>query len=335
MAYTSLTEEFDDLVSFTYKHIGQKKVVSSVFEDLPLLKYLMKGDRYRAVRGGTRIQELVSLEEPNGPTAINAYDPIDITPFNSGESAFFNWAHYARGVTISAKELALNDGDERIVGMLEQRFALMGEKFRDVISDALWANADDSGNPVALIGMRYNIADDPSTTSVGQIATSKTNWRNQAATLAATGGSASFSTSNSGVKALRRFVTQCMRNGSAPDLIIGPEDGWHAYQDATAATGQTLIPAGVGDLGFQTLNVSGVPFIFDRAIPGSLAGSDGRFYYFNTKNMWLNYHPDHNFTMSSAREPQNALTKTYPISWMGQVSQNKRKSQGVLTSAAA
>ena len=153
--------------------------------------------------------------------------------------------------------------------------------------------------------------------------------------MAALGGSASFSTSSSGIKALRTMLKNCTFGNEVPDLIIAPQDGYTAYETAVGGTQQTLVPAGLGDLGFQTLQLSGIPIVFDRHIAGSLAGSDGRFYFLNTKHFKLRYHPDWNFKLTENRTAQNALVNTRIIGAMLQTTQDARRLSGVVTSCAA
>jgi hypothetical protein len=335
MAFTSVTKLYDELVTFTYEKYGHKKVMESVFQGNPLLKYLMSGDRYVPTDGGTFIVEPVSLVNTVAPSAVDAYDPINVNPSNDATVATFKWAFYARGITVSEQELAKNNGESAIIDLVQFKIQHAADSFRDAISQAVYANADDSGSPTPLIGLRYHVADDPTSTSIGSLATSETNWRNQYGTMASLGGNASFATSSSGVIALRKMLKKCTFGNEVPDLIIAPEDGYTAYENAVGGTQQTLVPAGLGDLGFQTLQLSGIPIVFDRHIGGTLAGSDGRFYFLNTKHFKLRYHSDWNFKMTESRSPANALVNTRIIGAMLQTTQDARRLQGVITSAAA
>ena len=335
MAFTSVTKLYDELVTFTYEKYGHKKVMESVFQGNPLLKFLMSGDRYVPCDGGTYIVEPVSLVNTVAPSAVDAYDPINVNPSNDATAATFNWAFYARGITVSEQELAKNSGESSIIDLVQFKIQHAADSFRDTISQAVYANVDDSGAPTPLIGLRYHIADDASATSIGDIATSETNWRNQYGTFASLGGSASFSTSSSGIKAMRTMLKNCTFGAEVPDLIVVPQDMYTAYETAVGGTQQTLVPAGLGDLGFQTLQLSGVPIVFDRHITGALSSSDGRAYFINSKHMKLRYHPDWNFKMTESRSPANALVNTRIIGAMLQTTQDARRLQGVITSGAA
>lgn len=332
MAPTSITKTFDELVTTTYEKYGHKFVMENVFEGNPLLKFLLAKDRYVATDGGSMILEPVAISKNNTVAAINAYDPINITPQDNATVAKYNYGMYAASVAISDKEKAQNAGECAIIDLLAFKIEMAANSIRDSLSQALYANQDDSDNK-SLIGLQKMVADSP--TGVAFAGITDTAWDNQAFTLATAGGGASFGTSSQGVKGMRYALKKCTYGADVPDIIVTCEDVHTAYENAIGGTQQTLVPTGLGDLGFQTLQLSGIPVIWDRHIAGTAAANTGRMYFLNTKHLKLRYHPSYNFTLSEGVRAPNTLATYWSIAWLGQLTSNSRRTQAVITTINA
>ncbi len=335
MASTSITKKFDELITSTYETYGHDFVKASVFSGNKVLRWLLANERYKQKAGGSFIVEPVATSGNTTVGSFNDSDPLDITPQDNATVAKYNWGQYAATVSISDREVAINNGDEAIIDLLQWKMQHATDSLRNNLATALYSTNTDADNK-SLIGLQAMIAVDPTSTSIGGVLTNDTNWRNQYGTLASVGGNASFSTSTSGLTGLRKQLIACTWGADVPDLIVMDPDTYVFYMGTVTQT--NYIPNNKLDVGFAEVAFQQIPVVFDKDIPAAtFRGSSGTgiVYFINSNYMRLNYLADRDFALSREVRAPNALKSVWAIHSVLQMTTNARRTLGVLSSIAA
>jgi len=330
MANTSVTYSYDDFTTATANKIVQKKFEDVVSRGSPFLNFMMKGSRYKAGVTGKYIEEPLMTELSDTGKWYSGAETVDTNQQNVGTAAFFEPKQYIISITITGEEERRNKGKEQVIRLLDAKSMQAMITARSELADSLW---ETGAGTKQIQGIPAMIPDDQgAATAYGQItaAAAQPWWYSQRSrTAAGTAGDVGDFNTNFRDYAVRLYH-DCAEGASTPNVHLVDQDLQEAYEK-TLAPYERHESKEARDLGYANeLTFMKTPVLWDRKHP-DWKGSTHRWYMLNTEFCCLRYSPDANFKVLGFQRPANADFRTSPVVWMGALTTNNRRMQGVLT----
>ncbi len=286
MAFPSITPTaLDTLVSTSLQNYLPEMQVN-VITSVPLVKYLLD-ENARRTQGGTRINVQLLYGYNQTTTWYNMSDYIDVSPQEAVTAAQYRWCNLTGAVTIFGEEEAQNSGDAVIQDFVQAKITQLELSLARQLNQAAYGDGTGffGGAPDGLANLVYSTATpaDPPSGAVGGVsATSFAFWRNN---YAAPGTFAIFGSMGSGTADyMLRMFNLCSDGSLRPTFIISDNATFESYQ-INAKAEYRFVDTGSMDLGFETINYKGVPFVWDRDLPVE-TGFSGTQYFINSKFLY-------------------------------------------------
>ena len=342
MAVNSLTYNFDDLLSTTWMNY-RSQLYDNIFNACPFFYWIHANERKRVEDGGERI--VISLEYGKNTTIksmSSGYDVIDTTPQEVFTAAYYTWKEVAGSTSISNKELAMNQGKNKILDLLTKLAHNTEMSFSEVI-EAMIVGALTAGNGGAdITPINLLIKSDPTTsTAIGGINQNTYSWwRNQYK-------QSSASTYEQFIKEIVTMYNLCSRYGSkngkrkAPDVILCDQYYYETYLGAARAKGQVIMQNDkVADMGFGGAKYLGATLLWDEYVPDVYTGTantnPASYTYTYSAGLFINSEflefvvcKGQDFVVGPFIQPENQKAKTSIIYLMGELVCSNRAKQGV------
>jgi len=273
---------------------------------------------------------------------FDGYDELPLTPTEGITQAQFQWRQIASPVSISEKERKMNK--QRIVDLIASKIKQcdigMQEAFPKFLLQGSLAgggvslttpytspkNASTAFDPLPLL---VNFA--PTTGVVGGIDPS-TNvwWRNQATTSTATDYTHFLA------EILQSYNNCSKGPGGPPKIALCDQTTWELFSAAYYFKYRTEATT-TGDYPFPVINFFGTEVVWDQYMPNVYANTldtttatGGTFYFLNPEFLKVAYESESNFVETEFIRPVNMDAKFKHILWMGGVTVNNRRKQGVV-----
>lgn len=324
------------------------------------LYQLLKSDSYESADGGSWIQEplLYALAPAD---SYDGYDELSTVPTDGITDAVYQWRQMASPIVYNMREVILNQ--HRIVDLVKARIQQAQLGIQEGFAQALmWGAAANGGT--TLLTPRISTTNGSSSIeplnefinftptaanqicgNIDQSAAANNWWRNRTKTSAAT-DYVTF------ILELENIYNQCaLGTGGAPDLMLMDQVTYELFVMAFFFRYRIMPGDAPEDFPFeakkfkQALVVMDdkVPDAFSNAAPTSLnvgglsSGTTfGTVYVINTKFFKLRYHPDRDWDMledengKKFAKPINGDSRVGHVAWMGNLTCNNRRKQGVL-----
>lgn len=361
-AIQSVLQYFDTLFSSTlYNYRGT--LIDNIGSANYLLKKIMASGSYESAGSGSQIAESLMYGLTTAQP-YSGYDVLTTTPTEGITTALFDWAQLAVPVVYNMREILMNRSKEAIFNLIKAKVQQGEMGFQESFSqDLLWGNVNNGGT---LLQPRVNIASGAlSINTLPGIVSYNTNpivggldsnaytwWRNQSVVSAAT-------TYQGFLLELIRLYRRCsLGTGGAPDLLIMDEQTFENWQQAYFVYFKNQPGASnefPNDNAMKFMNGSNCTVVMDDKIPDVATGisgtevggivdpttlTKGTAYFLNTKFFKLRYHPERDFAMltdengKTFQKPFNGDSRVGHMAWMGQLTCNNRRKQGVLGNIA-
>lgn len=311
---------YNDVFTLTLED-RSSNLADNVSKNNALLNRLREKEKIRPISGGSKILE--ELEYGEGDLVwYNGYDTIDYTPKQLFTAAEYDLKLCAVPVAISGEDLLKNSGPERVLDLFEKRIDNAVKTMSNQMAKAVY---NDGSQAKEIGGLRFLVADSPSTGTVGGInrATGGNEfWRNKATTAA------EALTKDTIGKEMHKMYNSLCRGADKPDLIVASDDMYALYEDSLTALQRYTDPK-VADSGFQTLRFKGADVICDGG-QGGFCPED-HMYFLNTDYIYLRPHRDRNMKVIGGERMavnQDAFYKI--IGWAGNMTMSNASAQGVL-----
>ncbi len=364
-AIQSVLQYYDTLFSSTlYNYRGT--LIDNIGSTNAILNRIIKGGSYEAADGGSQIAEsLMYGLTPAQP--YSGYDVLSTNPTEGITTAFYDWAQLAAPVVYSMTDILKNKSRAAVFNLIKAKVMQTDMGFQESFAQhLLWGNYPNTGTggflsayqgptgaasilPInALIS--YNTAGSSGTalTIGGLNENTYSWWRNQSVTSAAT-------TYSGFILELIRLYRRCaLGTGGAPDLLLMDEQTFENWQHAYFAYFKTA-PGASNDYpnenGMKFIAGGNCTVVMDDKMPdvytqqpGTETGgivdpstlTYGTAMFVNTKFLKLRYHPERDFDMlkddsgKAFQKPFNGDSRVAHMAWMGQLTINNRRKQGVL-----
>ena len=340
MAVNSITYNFDSLLSTTWMNY-RDTLYDNIFNSCPLFYWLHENGRKRVEDGGERI--VIPLEYGKNSTIksmSSGYDTIDTTPQDPFTAAYYTWKEIAGSTSISNKEIAQNQGKNKIIDLLQRKATNTEMSFTEVVEQMIVGAITAGNGGMDLTPINLLVKADPSTsTSIGGINQNTYSWwRNKAKESTAT-------TFAAFINEIANLYNSCSRGGAkgkrkSPDLILCDQVYYETYMAAGRAKGQIMLTnEPVVNMGFGGAKYLGATFMWDEYMIDSYtatANTDPNTYtytyssadFINSEFLEFVVCKGQDFTIGPFIQPENQKAKTSIIYLMGEVCCSNRSKQG-------
>jgi hypothetical protein len=312
---------FTEILSTTL-HKYQPSFADNVTNRNALLSRIRDNGNMRVInKGGATIQRQLAYAENATFQYYSGYETLNVSASDTLTSSSWDWKQASVYITISGLEKAINGGASQIIDLVSSRTKVAMMTMANSISSGLYSDGTGSGGK-QIGGLQLIVADDPSTGTVGGIdGGAHSVWRNVTFDASTDGGTAA--TSSNIISYMNTLFNNISLNGDEPDLIIADSNYYALYQQALQSI-QRITVSTVGSAGFRSLDYQGVPVVLDNNVPAN------HMYFLNTKNLYFDVHADRNFSAGEMMRPVNQDAFVMPILFMGNLTCDNRRNQGVL-----
>lgn len=339
MAGVTISDQWDALLTTTARN-HSKAIPDAISKKRGFWFALKRAGGYEAVDSlGYDVILPVRYANKTSQT-MGPYDEVDVTPIEGATVSRWDWAQSANSITISDKEVAQNEGDNRKINLVtlkmnqatdgiaedfnRRTLAGNGENVSSQITTAHTENGSTFVTPLPAI-----VAKTPTNTVGGLSGTTYVWWKNQTADATDT----SFKTQ---LHSLRSLRLSCEKGvGGGPDFHLVDENVYLWYEKALSADHRNPSYQ-KGDIPFHALAFYGEPVVWDEDMPdwdggdNALDTTKGTWVMLNMKFFKAKFDPSANFDVGPFIRPHNQLVKTALVSWRGAVCTSNRKKHGVL-----
>ncbi len=308
------------LLSTTLKNY-RTNLVDQIHKSNAVFFMLKEKGAVKEEDGGERIVQPLMYGKNSTAGSYSGYDLLDTTPQTGIDAAEFNWKQYSASITISGEEERKNNGNKtKIIDLLDARTKQAIASLKEQLGTGLFSDGTGNGNK-DLTGLQAMVA---ATGTYGGINSATYPWWQ--AYASAVGGALTIAVMRTA------FNTPTLAGKDHPDLIVTTQARFESYEALLTnfnANVSFATPSNdtkkLGDAGFQTLAFKGVPIVFDELCPSNTM------YFLNTNHMKLVVHSDANFKTTDFVKPENQDARVAQILFMGNLTCDRRKSFGVLT----
>ena len=272
----------------------------------------------------------------------DGYDELPLTPTEGITQAQYQWRQMAVPCSISEKERKMNK--QRIVDLiaskLKQAEIGMQEAFPKMWLQGSYAGSGSSltsnytspaNGSLGLDPLPLLVNLTPTSDTVGGISSSSYSWwRNQTTTSAATDYTHFLN------EVLHLFNNCSKGPGGPPKIALTDQTTWELFSSAYYFKYRTEAPE-TGDYPFPVINFFGMEVVWDQFMPNVYANTTdpttttgGTFYFLNPEFLKVVNESESDFVETEFIRPVNMDAKFKHILWMGAVTMNNRRKQGVL-----
>ena len=244
-------------------------------------------------------------------------DNFDIGYKETQTYAEWSWKACYVNVTIPGTSLAITEGDEKIVGLLESKMETASLTMNDLLSEMFFG--DGTGNSGKDFDGLRNAVDDGSTYAVyGSIDRSTNSWWK--ANIDTTGGNVSLD-------AIQAMIGRCTIGNKKPDLAITTQEIFDKLW-ARVQPQQRFLDgkSDLANVGFSGIRFNGhMDIVVDNHCP------DGYMYILNTDYWKLVLNSNRDFYWTQPKTPTNADAYVRQLLVMGNLVCTQPRVQGLLT----
>lgn len=340
---SQVTKNFDALISTSLENYN--KTLFDAISTSNAFFYELKKAGAWVGEGGSLLIVRDLMYELGSFDAYDGYDELRDDPMDGITQAHFQWRQGAVPITYSEKERKMNK--HRILNLIEAKLTQAEMGFTEGFNQALLQGAISQGGAALTTPFTspYNGASfiDPlpllihnspsSSVTIGNIDQNAYSWwRNQHVESAA-------STYDALLLEFDELYDLCSRGpGGEPNLILMDEGSKRLLNFAYYQRYRETLKRD-GNYPFDNLLFRKARIIWDQYVPDVYTGvastaTYGTAYFMNTKFFNVTYESETNFTRTEFQRPPKGDSRLAYILWMGQVTMNNRRKQGVLDKIA-
>ena len=350
----SITTYLDSLFATSLANY-RKQLIDNIGASNAVLYEILKSDAYEKAAGGTYIAEQLMYGFATADS-YDGYDELSTLPTDGITQAAFEWRQMAAPIAYSMKEVVQNE--QRLTDLVKARITQAELGIQEGWAQAFLWGAQPQGG--ALYTARTSSINGSSSidplpriveyganalTVGGLVENTYTWWKNQYWTSAAT-------TYSAFVKELVHGYNSCaLGTGGPPNLMLMDQVSYECFTHAYFSVYKNAPSAVPDTYPFEAQKFFKAKVVMDDKIPDVYTGTPGTqtggivdsttmtygtCYFINTKFFKVRYHVDRDWTMlkdengKTFAKPINGDSRVGHISWMGNVTCNNRRKQGVL-----
>lgn len=293
-------------------------------------------------RGGERIRVPIEMEKNNGFQYYRDYGTLNVTPQKGVRSAYYDWATWGLGITISRREEKLNNsGGKQIFSLLTQK---VNSGIKSATEQLDLDTMQSTGLPlpdgeIPLTGLYTLVGDEKSdVTTVGELSATDYPWWRSRIHRQADGNNpgADLPVAGEGqvltMTSIDKMIDDLDEDGMKPDRAFLRSEIKRALIAMLAADNQPIMSDAALTLrtGFDNIVYRGVTFTTSKqiktyAITGRTDTASDIFWLPNSDALELSTLPGEWFAKTEWREPTNQMARIMWVLGMGNlVALNRR-----------
>lgn len=315
-----------DAITTTTLRNRTGKLADDVSKNTALMFRLKEKGKIRSISGGRTIVQELEYAENSTYKRYSGYDVLNISPSDVITAAEYSYAQAAVAVSISGLEMLQNSGPNALIDLLEARIKNAERTLINNLSGDIYSDGTADGGK-QITGLQAQVADSPSTGTVGGInAATYSFWRNIAFDATTDGGAAATSANIQSY--MNRVYVQVVRNNDKPDLIAADNNYYRLYLESLQAI-QRISSDKLGQAGFDNLKYMQADVVLDGGFGGS--APTNHMYFLNTDYLSWAPHKDRNMVPLDPERfavNQDAMVKL--IAFAGNLTCSNRSLQAVL-----
>jgi len=275
----SWSETIDTLFTSTWAN-RKEKATQQAFLKTPLIAWMRKRERIEGIKGYRRIE--IPVEYGSNDT-IRWISKGDSVPINDSElltMAYEDWKYVSVSIIRYFQDDQQNRGKAALIRLVDAKLGAAERGMNEEFESVFFADGTGSKEPN---GFQNIIATDPTTGTLHGIdRASYSWWRNQYTT--STGSSSVYL-----VKDMRHCLNSCLKyaNTELQDIVIVTTQDIFEYYEEEAFELKVLQNTMLAELGFDTLQFRGRPFVWSPSAPS------GNMYFVNTAYLKLTSDEDY------------------------------------------
>lgn len=310
----------DEVIATTLRN-RRKKIADTISKNNAVIAELRRRGRVKLESGGRTITEMVMYDESNQFGFYTSLDPIATDAQEHTTLAEYAWKQWAVGISISGREMMINDGPFAEAKMIINRRDAAEKTLENRLAASAYSDGTgSSGKEMGGLGL---INPNAGGATVGGIDSSVYTWWDNR--RIATGGVTKAN--------IYSFMLQmCLtitRGGDKPNLVIADNTYFRAFAER-AEDKQRYVDATLARLGHQNIMYEGwLPVVAD--------GKDGGFapegmHFLNLETISLTMHRKRNNVVlpGAASRPINVDSHTVVLAGMGNMTAHDRQRNGRL-----
>jgi hypothetical protein len=288
MAVNSFTYNLDEVLThtmLTYRENG--KFYDNIFKMNPTMWFLHEKDRKANWEGSGDGRIVVNLQYGTNSTIgpYSKYGTIDTTPQDNQTAAYYDMKQLGGSITIDRFSLRCNRGKAALQSILKTKTQEAEMTMAQDINASLWqvtpATNDITGIPNIIYKSPSSGDTDPG--GIAGDGTGNEWWRNQ---YSAGTGSAAISTWALLNFYMLHIYNDCSKGaalrtskgsfmGNAPDLLIGTQETWEAYEHSLWNKSRYVNPDAqkAASWGFESIVYRKAVFMWDEMVDDAYTGT--------------------------------------------------------------
>jgi hypothetical protein len=303
------------------------KLADNVSKNNALLRRLKAKGKVKPVGGGRTIVQELEYAENGTFKRYSGYEMLNITPSDVFTAGEYNWAQAAVAISISGLEEIQNDGEERIIDLLQSRISNAEKTLvNNIALDCYSDGTADGGRQIG--GLQLLVSSSPTSGTVGGIDRSAWPfWRNQVFSGVTNGGAAVTSANIQSY--MNRLWVQQVRGADRVDLIVADNNYYRMYLESMQAI-QRVASDDKAMAGFDGLKYMSADVVLDGGYGGGAPAS--QMFFLNTDYIFFRPSSKRNFVpIGEDRFAVNQDAMVKLIGFAGQLTLSNAFLQGTLT----
>jgi hypothetical protein len=340
MAPSSLTLQYESVLSTTLFNWA-KTLQDTISKSNYFIYALMKSNGWETLDDIGDRAAYPLMYELGAADAYSGYDVLDTTPIDGLTSAFFDWRQGSVPISISGLEERKNNGEARIVSLLEAKTKQAELGLIDFVNKSMFQGAGGSSittaytssvngaqfvDPLPLL-INYDPTD---SLVVGNINQATYSWWQNQFHNSTSSSYAAFQ------KELRNLKNDCGKGpGGYPDMYISDQNVAELYE-ASLAHQHRNTSYQKADLPFENILLFGKPLTWDEYVPDVQGGSvtqsttSGTLWMINSQFFKFRVDSTRNFSQTPFVKPENQDARVSHNLFLGALCVGNRRKQGVM-----
>ena len=290
----------------------------NIFTSNPLFYWLKSKNRMKVDdTGGTQIICPLMYGKNSTAKSYAGYDVIDVIPQDGLSAAEYDWAQYAVGISISGIEEFKNQGDAKMINLLESKIKQAELSLIDLMADDLFATTQAT---TALNSLYLMVSDDGTGTLGNIVSGTYTWWKN----YFKSGASTSVAYENI-IPISFDVLLNTAKGNDRPDIGIMGSAAFLALEAQLVKT-INFVPqlknVNAANVGYDNYMIKGCTLMYDENCTAA------QIYFLNTKYIELVTGAGKDFVSTPWIKPDNGDYKTSMILWYGNLVCSNRARQG-------
>lgn len=280
----------------TTSYAMQDESTENMLQSFPLVNLLYKNGRATKKDGGARIAIPIRYGINPGAQWFQGADTLDMTPFETTTTAFFDWKNLHAPITYTGEEERKNRGQYQMIDLVAEKMSTTETTLSKILDIAMCGDGTGNDGKVILgLDALFPVSalTDPTIGAVGGITAVGNPWW-QSSSTASFGSFAANGPKGTASDAFITIYNSLSDGADRPDFIISAQNVFEFYNRSVLSTAQTYMNTGgtTGSLSFPSLAYQGIPWVWDRNIVS------GRVFMLRSGDLGFYVHPEANMQLA-------------------------------------